>query len=47
VFRDPMAVGRSLAIVNIIGMTSAIVLFAAGLGAFRRTLAELDAAESH
>ena len=46
-FHDPMAVGRSLAIVNVVGMTSAIVLFAAGLGAFRRTLAELDAAESH
>jgi len=47
VFHDPLAVGRSLAIVNVAGMTSAIVLFAAGLGAFRRTLAELDAAESH
>jgi MFS family permease len=47
VFHDPMAVGRSLAIVNVVGMTSAIVLFTAGLGAFRRTLAELDAAESH
>ena len=47
VFHDPMAVGRSLAIVNIIGMTSAIVLFALGLGAFRRTIAELDAAEAH
>jgi MFS family permease len=47
VFRDPMAVGRSLAIVNVVGMTSAIVLFAAGLSAFRGTLAELDAAESH
>ena len=47
VFHDPMAVGRSLAIVNIVGMKSAIALFAVGLGAFRRTLAELDAAESH
>ncbi|HEV8449670.1 MAG TPA: MFS transporter [Gemmatimonadaceae bacterium] len=47
VFHDPLAVGRSLAIVNVAGMTIAILLFAAGLGAFRRTLAELDAAESH
>jgi MFS family permease len=45
-FHDPMAIGKSLAIVNIVGMTSAIVLFAAGLGAFRRTLAALDAAET-
>jgi len=43
VFHDPMAIGRSLAIVNVVGMTSAILLFAAGLGAFRKTLAELDA----
>ena len=44
VFHDPMAIGRSLAIVNIVGMSGAIVLLASALGAFRRTIAELDAA---
>lgn len=46
VFHDPMAIGRSLAIVNIVGMTSAIALFTLGLASFRRTIAELDAAAS-
>ncbi len=45
VFHDPMAIGRSLAIVNVVGMTTAIILFALGLAPFRRTIAELDAAE--
>ena len=46
VFHDPMAIGRSLAIVNVVGMTSGDRAVRAGLAPFRRTLAELDAAES-
>jgi MFS family permease len=38
-FHDPMALRYSLAIVNVIGMTLTLVLFAAGLGSYRRTLA--------
>ena len=41
VFRDSMAIGKSLAIVNVIGMSSAIALLATGLGPFRRTIAAL------
>lgn len=43
VFRDPMAIGKSLAIVNVIGMTAAIGLLASGLAPFRRTIAALGA----
>jgi MFS family permease len=46
VFHDERAIGRSLAIVNVVGMTAALALFAAGLGAYRKTIAALDAAES-
>jgi MFS family permease len=43
VFHDPAAIGRSLAIVNVIGMSGALVLLTSALGAFRRTIAEVDA----
>jgi MFS family permease len=38
VFRDESALRYSLAVVNVLGMTSAIALFAAGLPAYRRTV---------
>ena len=38
VFRDEGSVGYSLAIVNALGMSAAIILFVVGLPAFRRTL---------
>jgi MFS family permease len=38
VFHDPLAVGRSLAIVNAAGMIAAILLLSAGLGSYRRTV---------
>jgi MFS family permease len=41
-FHDPAAIGRSLAIVNVVGMTGAIILLASALGAFRKTLAEVE-----
>jgi MFS family permease len=43
-FHDPMAIGRSLAIVNIVGMTGAITLLGSALAPFRKTIAEVDAA---
>jgi MFS family permease len=39
VFHDDRALRYSLAIVNVAGMLTALALFAAGLGAYRRTLA--------
>ena len=42
VFRDEAALGYALATVNAIGMTSALVLFAFGMPAFRRTIANRD-----
>jgi MFS family permease len=39
VFRDENALRYSLAVVNVLGMTGALALFAAGLPAYRRTLA--------
>jgi MFS family permease len=41
-FGDPAAIRYSLAIVNVAGMTLAIVFFVAGLGSYRRTLAARD-----
>jgi MFS family permease len=46
VFRDESMLKVSLAIVNVVGMTGAIALFALGLPAYRRTLAEQDSAPS-
>lgn len=42
VFGEDAALGQSLAIVNVTGMLGAIALFAYGLPAFRRTLANRD-----
>jgi MFS family permease len=42
VFRDDAALPYSLAIVNVVGMTGAIILFAIGLPAYRATLARRD-----
>lgn len=41
-FHDPTAINYSLAIVNVVGMVSALILFAAGLAPYRRTIALLD-----
>ena len=38
VFRDPLALRYSLVVVNVIGMTLAIVLLTAGMPAYRRTV---------
>lgn len=42
VFRDERAVRYSLAVVNVVGMTVALALFAFGLPAYRRTVAARD-----
>jgi MFS family permease len=47
VFHDPNAVSKSLAIVNVVGMLTAITLFAIGLPAYRRTFARVQSAETH
>lgn len=41
-FRDPASLRYSLALVNVIGMASALSLLASGLSAYRRTLAFRD-----
>ncbi len=43
-FHDPAAVRYSLAIVNVVGMSLAFALLAAGLGAYRRTVERRDSA---
>jgi MFS family permease len=42
VFHNDQAIREALAIVNVVGMVSAIVLFSYGLPAFRRTIATRD-----
>lgn len=39
IFRDPLAVGRAMLAVTIVGLVGACVVLASGLGAYRRTLA--------
>ena len=41
VFHDERAIGSSLAIVNVVGMTGTLLLLGLGLAAFRRTVAEV------
>lgn len=42
VFRDESALRVSLALVNVVGMTGAIILFVIGMPAYRRTIAQRD-----
>jgi MFS family permease len=41
VFGDPLAVGRSILVVTVVGLVLASAIIAAGLGAYRRTVARL------
>jgi MFS family permease len=47
VFGDPSMVRYSLALVNVVGMASALILFSAGLSAYRKTIASRDSWEAH
>ncbi len=47
VFRDQASLRYSLVLVNAIGMALAIVIFVAGMPAYRRTLAELATEHTH
>src|SRR5439155_24310109 len=46
VFHDQSALPISLALVNVVGMVSAIVLFIAAMPAYRRTLTQLESSTS-